>query len=88
MPLTLSLQDMPMIVFMQTGWLCILPQKLWTRLIVKNATQSQLWKRHGERCVYLYMTVYILYDDKVGSLFSAVKLIVRGETDLKLAGIA
>ncbi len=41
MPLIQSLQDMPMIVFMQTGWLCLHPQKLWTSSIAKDRPTLQ-----------------------------------------------
>lgn len=42
MPLIQSLQDMPMIVFMRTGWLCPHPQKPWRRSIAKGNQTNQV----------------------------------------------
>lgn len=57
-----------MIVFMQTGWLCLHPQKLWRRSIAKdNPTRNQVTV--GDRCVYFYETVHKQSDAKVGSLW-------------------
>lgn len=50
MPLIRSLQDMPMIVFMQTGWLCPHPQKLWTSSIAKDNLTG--------RCIYFCKSVH------------------------------